>query len=192
MFYSFTKALHINEKYQSLIGITAAPAFPLEATLCNVNQGSPNFFVRGPHKLLHNSSRAGHMCNAIVSVYVTFYQINKFFVNMLFFHYWQNGFAGRILYLETPDVNGCRSGRQVVDFWKASAYVSKIDLTLMAWRFGNPLVTRPSLCEHLETSDGWAGVGLPSFYCPKDLWVQVYRRLTAGKFQGQLVVDKIW
>jgi len=24
-------------------------------------QGSPNFFVQGPHKLLHNSSRAGHL-----------------------------------------------------------------------------------------------------------------------------------
>jgi len=24
-------------------------------------QGSPNFFVRGPHKVLQNSSRAGHL-----------------------------------------------------------------------------------------------------------------------------------
>jgi len=23
--------------------------------------GTPNFFIRGPHKLLHNSSRAGHL-----------------------------------------------------------------------------------------------------------------------------------
>jgi len=25
----------------------------------HLNQGSPNFFVRGPHKLLHSNSRAG-------------------------------------------------------------------------------------------------------------------------------------
>jgi len=25
-----------------------------------LDQGSPNFFVRGPHKLLHNSPRARH------------------------------------------------------------------------------------------------------------------------------------
>jgi len=31
--------------------------------LCTVglNQGSPNFFVRGPHKLLQNIPRAGHL-----------------------------------------------------------------------------------------------------------------------------------
>jgi len=41
--------------------------------------------------------------NVIVSAYVAFYQINKFFANILFSQYWQNvlalgwnGFAGRI------------------------------------------------------------------------------------------------
>jgi len=34
--------------------------------------------------------------NVIVSGYVTSYHINKLFVNMLLFHYWQNVFAGRI------------------------------------------------------------------------------------------------
>ena len=39
--------------------------------------------VRGPHTL-HN---------VIVSGYATFYEINKCFVNVLFFHYWQCVFA---------------------------------------------------------------------------------------------------
>ena len=42
--------------------------------------------VRGPDFLL----------NVIVLEYVTFYQINKFFVNILLVHYWLNDFAGRI------------------------------------------------------------------------------------------------
>jgi len=29
--------------------------------ILTLDQGSPNFFVREPHKLLHNSSRAGHL-----------------------------------------------------------------------------------------------------------------------------------
>jgi len=39
--------------------------------------------VRGPHIL----------CNVIFSGYVTFYQSNTFFVNILFFHYWQTCFV---------------------------------------------------------------------------------------------------
>jgi len=38
--------------------------------------------------------------NVIVSGKVAFHQINKFFVNVLFYHHWQNDFAGRSL--ETP------------------------------------------------------------------------------------------
>ena len=34
--------------------------------------------------------------NAIVSEYFTLYQINKIFLNILFFHYWQNDFVSRI------------------------------------------------------------------------------------------------
>ena len=48
---------------------------------------SPKVFVRGPHKLLHNSSRADILRNVIVSVYVTLHHINKFIVNVLFFRY---------------------------------------------------------------------------------------------------------
>jgi len=39
--------------------------------------------VRGPDNLR----------NVSVSVYVTFYQINMFFVNILIFYYWQNVLA---------------------------------------------------------------------------------------------------
>ena len=70
-----------------------------------LTQGSPNFFVPGPHNRLHNSSGSNILRNAIVSEYVTSFQINKLFVNMLLYSlYWQNvfaaawnGFAGRSL-----------------------------------------------------------------------------------------------
>jgi len=45
--------IHIKE-YISVI------TFPKTRTV-GIAQGSPNFFARGPHKLLHNSSRAGHI-----------------------------------------------------------------------------------------------------------------------------------
>ena len=37
-----------------------------------IQQGSPNFFDRGPHKLLHNSSRAGHLtkCDCFAMCYI--------------------------------------------------------------------------------------------------------------------------
>jgi len=41
--------------------------------------------------------------NVIFSRYVTFYQINTFFVNILFFHYWQNVFCGRVKWLRRSD-----------------------------------------------------------------------------------------
>jgi len=52
-----------------------------------VHQGSPTFLVEG-----HISYRAivrgpDILRNAIVLGYFTFYQINKCFVNVLFFHY---------------------------------------------------------------------------------------------------------
>jgi len=75
------------------------PAVPNSDTLVDasiivypihIDQGSPKFLgedhisycktVRGPEILR----------NAIFSGYVTFYQINTSFVNILFFHYWQN------------------------------------------------------------------------------------------------------
>jgi len=53
-------------------------ALPLE-------QGSSKSFVRGPHKLLHNRSMPDSLHNVLVSGNVTFHQINKFFVAVLFF-----------------------------------------------------------------------------------------------------------
>jgi len=50
------------------------------------------------HMSYHTAVRGPDILrNVIVSVHVTFYQISKLFVNMLFFHYWQNIFAGRSL-----------------------------------------------------------------------------------------------
>jgi len=40
--------------------------------------------------------------NVIVSGKVAFHQINKFFVNVLFYHHCQNGFAGRMKWLRGP------------------------------------------------------------------------------------------
>jgi len=69
------------------------PDFSLGTPLGNIglDQRSPNFFARRPHRLLHNSSRAGRLCNVTVSCYDTFYQIKTCFVN-IFFHDWQNVF----------------------------------------------------------------------------------------------------
>jgi len=49
--------------------------------------------VRGPDTLRH----------VIFSGYVTFYQVNTFFVN-IFFHYWQNAFCGPVKWLRTSDL----------------------------------------------------------------------------------------
>jgi len=69
------------------------PDFSLGTPLGNIglDQRSPSFFARRPHRLLHNSSRAGRLCNVTVSCYVTFHQIKTCFVN-IFFHDWQNVF----------------------------------------------------------------------------------------------------
>jgi len=78
-------------------------------------QGSPNFFVRGPHKLIKNMSRAGRFtqCDCLGICYILPNQqlfrkhISQFFFNIIFFIIkkmasragW-NGLAGRSL--ETP------------------------------------------------------------------------------------------
>jgi len=49
--------------------------------------------VGGPD-ILHNVIFLGH---------VTFYKINTFFVNILFFHYWKNLFCGRVKWLCRSD-----------------------------------------------------------------------------------------
>ena len=77
----------------------------------SVEQGSPNFFVRGPHKVIQNMSRAGRLtqCKCCGICYILpNLQISRTYL-ILFFHHWQNGFAGRIWpagrSLETPGLN---------------------------------------------------------------------------------------
>jgi len=71
-----------------------------------LEHGSPNFFVRGPHTPLHTCSRAGLLTSCYCFGKGCIPPNHKFLVNMLFFHHWQNGFAGRICpagrSLETP------------------------------------------------------------------------------------------
>ena len=74
---------------------------------CCLNQVSPNFFVRGPHKLLQNISRAGRLtsCDCFGICYILPNQQNV----GIFFIIWQNCFAGQIWptgrSLETPGLN---------------------------------------------------------------------------------------
>jgi len=42
--------------------------------------------------------------NVLVSGYSTFYQINKFFVNILIFHCWKNAFAAGWKWLRGTDL----------------------------------------------------------------------------------------
>jgi len=63
-----------------------------------LKQGLQTFLSEG-HISFHATIREPDILrNVIVSWYVTFYQINNFFVDvgLLLIHYWQNGFAGRI------------------------------------------------------------------------------------------------
>jgi len=67
-------------------------------SLCSLcwSRGLQTFLSEG--HLSHFTTVQGldNLRNVIGSWYVTFYQINKFFVDVLVFHYWRNGFAGRI------------------------------------------------------------------------------------------------
>jgi len=53
-----------------------------------LGKGSPNFFTRGTQPAAQQFEGWTHyvMCLFVMG-YVTFYQINKCFVNTLFFHY---------------------------------------------------------------------------------------------------------
>jgi len=93
---------------------TVNPAVPNSDTLVDASvsvyaihtdQGSSIFLgedhisyctiVRGPDIL----------CNVIFSGCVTFYHINTFFANILFFHYWQNVFCIRVKWLRRSDLS---------------------------------------------------------------------------------------
>ena len=71
-------------------------------------QGLQSFSSEGHMSLYTTVWGPDILRNVIVSGYVAFYQINKLSVNILFFHYSWNGFAGRIWpaggSLETPDL----------------------------------------------------------------------------------------
>jgi len=64
--------------------------------------GSPNVLSEGRicYYMIVRGPNFSH--NAIFSGKVAFHQINKFFLNVLFFHDWQNGFAGRMKWLRGP------------------------------------------------------------------------------------------
>jgi len=51
------------------------------------DQGFPNFFSEGHISSYARCRGRGILRNVIVSEYLTFCQINKLFVNTLFFHY---------------------------------------------------------------------------------------------------------
>jgi len=81
-----------------------------------------NFFVRGSHQSYYTTVRGPDISHhLIVSGHVRSCKINKFFVNVLFFHYWQNVFAGRIWptgrSLEAPTL-----------FWCDTSFTPKIKL----------------------------------------------------------------
>jgi len=59
--------------HQIPIRINGRASTAFEA-LSRLYQESPNFFVRGPRKLSHNNSKAGHLTQWDCSGYVTFYK----------------------------------------------------------------------------------------------------------------------
>jgi len=60
-------------------------------------QGSPNFFVRGSHKLLLNSPRAEYLTQCDCSGICYILPNQQIFRSYIIFPYWQNAFAGRSL-----------------------------------------------------------------------------------------------
>jgi len=65
----------------------------------------PNVFAKGPHKLLHNSLRAGHhtyIYNIIVSGYITFYKTNNFFKKYILFSLLTKCLCSQMKWLHGP------------------------------------------------------------------------------------------
>ena len=106
-------------------------------------------FWRGTHRLLHNSSRANILRNVIFSGYVALYLIGKFFVNTLFFNYWQNVFCGR---METALQVGF-GPRAVI--WRTLIYTikSSSDSTHHLCRSPTPTVHGCDLTRSTQTSE---------------------------------------
>jgi len=80
---------------------TVHPAVPNSDTLVDasvtaytihIDQGSPNFLVEDHISYSTTVREPDSLRNMIFSGYVTFYETNTFFVNILFFHYCRNVF----------------------------------------------------------------------------------------------------
>jgi len=81
---------------------------------CNINlecsntfivlyQGSPNSFVRGSHIVYYTTIRGPDILRILIVLgYVTFYEINQFFVYILFRHYCQNSFTSWTNWFHRP------------------------------------------------------------------------------------------
>jgi len=71
------------------------PPWKFSAYATGVEQVFPNFFILGPHTLLRNSERVGHLtlCDCFGICYIV---PNQKVFRQLIFHYLQNAFADRI------------------------------------------------------------------------------------------------
>jgi len=92
----------------------------LRRVVLTASQGSPHFLTEGHRSYYTTVRRPDILRNVIVSEYVKIYQINKNFLNVLFFHYWQN-------VLLRPDEMASRAGfRPRVVVWRPLVYVNSI------------------------------------------------------------------
>jgi len=66
------------------------------SVLVLLGQGSPNVFVRGPHKLLHNRSRAGHLAQCCCFGIRYILPNQQIFRKCNIFSLLKNIFAGRM------------------------------------------------------------------------------------------------
>jgi len=91
---------------------TVHPAVPNNATLVDgcvtvypihIDQGSSNFWGE-TISYCTTARKPDILRNVIFWRYVTFYQINTFFVNVLFLHYWHNMFCGRVKWLRRSNL----------------------------------------------------------------------------------------
>ena len=77
---------------------------PVTVYPVHIDQVTPNFLGEDPISYCTTVRGPDILRNVIFSGYVTLYQINTFFVNILFFHYWQNMFCGRVKSLRRFDL----------------------------------------------------------------------------------------
>jgi len=147
----------------------------LEA-LYGLAQGSPNILSENHYRTVWGPDI---FRNRIVSGYVTFYKISTFFVNTLFFHYWQIIFVTWMKCLREPDEMSSWAGWNVfvsrmkclrepdeTSLWaRWNIFVSRMKCLrepdeMSLWARWNLFVSRMKcLCEPDETSS-WAGWNL--------------------------------